>query len=151
MEGSESCYPGSNHTGDGPVGDQDLPSVHCLIGAGSSLATGLGGSVIMGRRSAVGFGRRPMTRTCQPGGEAIRCGLGLTASPVSVGVRTGDTSAQQRRRWRDEPPHLLITTPESLALLLSQPAWHGHWRGLRHIIIDEVHALVPNKRGADLA
>src|SRR6185312_8848690 len=83
--------------------------------------------------------------------EAIRRALGLDASPVSVGVRTGDTSAQQRRKWRDEPPHLLITTPESLALLLSQPSWHEHWRGLRHIIVDEVHALVPTKRGADLA
>src|SRR5947199_138841 len=49
------------------------------------------------------------------------------------------------------PPHLLITTPESLALQLSQPAWHEHWRGVRHLIVDEVHALVPTKRGADLA
>jgi ATP-dependent Lhr-like helicase len=48
-------------------------------------------------------------------------------------------------------PHILITTPESLALLLSQPAWHDHWRSLRHLIVDEVHALVPTKRGADLA
>src|SRR5262245_65892193 len=56
-----------------------------------------------------------------------------------------------RRKLRDDPPHLLITTPESLALLLSQPAWHEHWRGVRHVIVDEVHALVPTKRGADLA
>ena len=48
-----------------------------------------------------------------------------------VGVRTGDTSAHDRRKLRDEPPHLLITTPESLSLLLSQPAWHEHWRGGR--------------------
>ena len=83
--------------------------------------------------------------------EAIRRTLGLARSPVTVGVRTGDTSASQRRTWRDGPPHLLITTPESLALLLSQPAWHEHWRGVRHLVVDEVHALVPTKRGADLA
>ena len=56
--------------------------------------------------------------------EAIRRRLGLAEVPVAVGVRTGDTSAYQRRKLRDEPPHLLITTPESLSLLLSQPAWH---------------------------
>ena len=61
--------------------------------------------------------------------EAIRRTLGLARSPVTVGVRTGDTSASQRRKLRDGPPHLLITTPESLSLLLSQPAWHEHWRG----------------------
>src|SRR5262245_3009987 len=56
-----------------------------------------------------------------------------------------------RRKLRDDPPHLLITTPESLALLLSQPSWHEHWRGVKHLIVDEVHSLVPTKRGADLA
>src|SRR4051794_25026453 len=83
--------------------------------------------------------------------EAIRERLGLARSPVSVGVRTGDTSAHHRRKLRDEPPHLLITTPESLSLMLSQPAWHAIWQGVGHLIIDEVHSLVPNKRGADLA
>src|SRR5262249_22105814 len=83
--------------------------------------------------------------------EAISGRVRHGGDGVSVGVRTGDTTAADRRRLRDHPPHLLITTPESLALLLSQPAWHEHWRGLGHIIVDEVHALVPTKRGADLA
>jgi ATP-dependent helicase Lhr and Lhr-like helicase len=83
--------------------------------------------------------------------EAIRLRMGLAVGPVRVGVRTGDTSAHARRKLRDEPPHLLITTPESLSLLLSQSAWRDHWRGLRHIIVDEVHGLVPTKRGADLS
>ena len=83
--------------------------------------------------------------------EAIRIGLGLEKSPVAVGVRTGDTSAYQRTKLREKPPHLLITTPESLSLMLSQPAWHETWRGVRHLVVDEVHALVPTKRGADLA
>ena len=55
----------------------------------------------------------------------------VTRSPVRVGVRTGDTSAYERRKLRDDPPHLLITTPESLSLLLSQAGWHAHWRGRR--------------------
>jgi ATP-dependent Lhr-like helicase len=83
--------------------------------------------------------------------EAIRQTLGLDASPVAVGVRTGDTTAHQRRKLRDAPPHLLITTPESLSLLLSQPAWHRHWRRVEHLVVDEVHSLVATKRGADLA
>lgn len=83
--------------------------------------------------------------------EAIRRRLDLARSPVTVGVRTGDTSAYQRKKLRDHAPDLLITTPESLALLLSQPAWNDHWRGVRQVIVDEVHALVPTKRGADLA
>ena len=83
--------------------------------------------------------------------EAIARRLDLDASPVRVGVRTGDTSAYERRKLRDEPPHLLITTPESLSLLLSQDGWHGHWQTVEHLIVDEVHALVPTKRGADLA
>lgn len=82
--------------------------------------------------------------------EAIRADLGLEASPVAVGVRTGDTSAYHRRKLREKPPHLLITTPESLSLLLSQPAWGPLWAGVRHLIVDEVHALAPSKRGADL-
>ena len=52
---------------------------------------------------------------------------------------------------RDQPPHLLITTPESLSLLLSQSSWRAHWRGVEHIVVDELHALAPTKRGADLA
>ena len=83
--------------------------------------------------------------------EAIRKTLGLESSPITVGVRTGDTSAYQRQKLREKPPHLLITTPESLSLMLSQPNWHGLWAGVRHLIVDEVHALVPTKRGADLA
>ena len=83
--------------------------------------------------------------------EAIRRRMGWSESPIRVGVRTGDTTPYQRRKLRDEPPHLFITTPESLSLLLSQKAWTPQWRLLRSIVVDEVHALVASKRGADLA
>ncbi|AMV37225.1 DEAD/DEAH box helicase [Planctomyces sp. SH-PL62] len=77
--------------------------------------------------------------------------LGLEKCPIRVGVRTGDTSAYERRRLRDSPPHILITTPESLSLLLSQSGWRDHWAGVSHVVVDEVHALAATKRGADLA
>ncbi len=77
--------------------------------------------------------------------------LELEKSPIRVGVRTGDTSAYERRKLRDDPPHLLITTPESLSLLLSQSAWQPHWSTVEHLVVDEVHALAPTKRGADLS
>ncbi|RUL88782.1 DEAD/DEAH box helicase [Tautonia sociabilis] len=83
--------------------------------------------------------------------EEIRRDLGLEASPVTIGVRSGDTSGHLRRKLRERPPHLLITTPESLSLLLSQKTWGRIWQGVEYLIVDEVHALVPTKRGADLA
>jgi ATP-dependent Lhr-like helicase len=83
--------------------------------------------------------------------EGIRQQLGCERCPVQVGVRTGDTSAYHRRKLLEKPPHVLITTPESLSLLLSQSSWRPQWDGVEHIIVDEVHALAPTKRGADLA
>lgn len=83
--------------------------------------------------------------------EGIRQRLGRSVSPVRVAVRTGDTSARDRRRQRESPPHILITTPESLALLLSQPSWRDALRDVEQVILDEIHALLPTKRGADLA
>jgi ATP-dependent Lhr-like helicase len=83
--------------------------------------------------------------------EGLTAAMGLAADAVRVAVRTGDTSAHHRRRQRDQAPHLLITTPESLSLLLTQPAWRASLARVDHLIVDEVHALAPNKRGADLA
>ena len=82
--------------------------------------------------------------------RAIAAAEGLERSPIRIGVRTGDTTAYARSKQREAPPHLLITTPESLALLLSQDNWNGIWRTVEHVIVDEIHALAPTKRGADL-
>lgn len=84
----------------------------------------------------------------QPIEALSRAGQG---PPIRVAVRTGDTPNSQRRAQRLAPPHVLITTPESLALLLSQAEWHDHFATVDQVIIDELHALVPTKRGADLA
>jgi ATP-dependent Lhr-like helicase len=68
-----------------------------------------------------------------------------------LAVRTGDTPAKERRALRKQPPDLLLTTPESLAVLLSQSSARDLFADLRWVVIDEVHALAANKRGADLA
>lgn len=67
---------------------------------------------------------------------------------VRVASRTGDTPSAERARQRRRPPHVLITTPESLTVLLSQPAWLAAFRSARFLVIDEVHALAENKRGS---
>ncbi|GHC97043.1 DEAD/DEAH box helicase [Nocardiopsis terrae] len=75
---------------------------------------------------------------------------GEDLSPVTVGVRTGDTPARERRRTATHPPDVLITTPESLFLVLTSKAREG-LSGVETVIVDEVHALAGTKRGAHLA
>jgi ATP-dependent Lhr-like helicase len=72
-------------------------------------------------------------------------------SPIRVELRTGDTTASQRQRQYTRPPHILLTTPESLCVLLSQEKWLRLLASTRWIIVDEIHALAENKRGAHLA
>src|SRR4051812_41872940 len=69
---------------------------------------------------------------------------------LSVAVRSGDTPAADRQRLVRNPPDILITTPESLHLLLTSRA-RETLRSLSHVIIDEIHALCPNKRGVFLS
>ena len=76
--------------------------------------------------------------------------LGLPRPDVRVAVRTGDTSAQERRAFVRAPSDILITTPESLFLLLTSAARES-LTGIETVIIDEVHALAGSKRGAHLA
>ena len=75
---------------------------------------------------------------------------GEPAPQIEVGVRTGDTPAQERRHLVRNPPDILITTPESLYLILTSQAAEI-LRGVEHVIVDEVHALAGTKRGAHLA
>src|SRR5262244_77609 len=80
----------------------------------------------------------------------LRGPLAGLRSELRVGVRTGDTSQKERAAMLREPPDILITTPESLFLLLTSRAREG-LRGIETVIIDEVHALAGGKRGAHLA
>ncbi len=76
--------------------------------------------------------------------------LGLAEPDIRVGVRTGDTAADERRKLSSLPPDILITTPESLFLLLTSRA-RDALRSVETVIVDEVHALAGTKRGAHLA
>ncbi|SHI54378.1 ligase-associated DNA damage response DEXH box helicase [Wenxinia saemankumensis] len=72
------------------------------------------------------------------------------ALPIRIEDRTGDTPASQRRRQRADPPHILLTTPESLALLISYEDAPRMFGSLRRVIVDEIHALAESKRGDQL-
>ncbi|WP_438268498.1 ATP-dependent helicase [Micromonospora peucetia] len=76
--------------------------------------------------------------------------LGIAPPEITVGMRTGDTPADERRAFARTPPDILITTPESLFLLLTSAA-RDSLRGVETVIIDEVHAVAGTKRGAHLA
>jgi ATP-dependent Lhr-like helicase len=70
---------------------------------------------------------------------------------IRVALRTGDTPASERAKIRRRPPNILLTTPESLAILLCQQAYHAALAACRFVIVDELHALAENKRGAHLS
>ena len=70
--------------------------------------------------------------------------------PISVGVRSGDTPARERRRLREHPPEILITTPESLYLILTSAA-RETLRTVETVIVDEIHSFAGSKRGTHLA
>ena len=76
---------------------------------------------------------------------------GLKCPKIRIGIRTGDTSQSERAKMLKKPPHILITTPESLAILLSTPRMSKNCESIRWIIVDELHALAENKRGTSLA
>jgi ATP-dependent helicase Lhr and Lhr-like helicase len=82
-------------------------------------------------------------------GQAARR-LGLPEPDIQVAVRTGDTATEDRRRLLTRPPDILITTPESLFLLLTSQA-RETLRGVETVIVDEIHAVAGTKRGAHLA
>nr|WP_281501107.1 ligase-associated DNA damage response DEXH box helicase [Erythrobacter sp. F6033] len=71
--------------------------------------------------------------------------------PIKVETRSGDTPSDRKKRQRERPPHVLLTTPESLSLLLSYPESLDLFAGLKRIVIDEVHAFATGKRGDLLA
>jgi len=85
----------------------------------------------------------------------IRRNLGAPLAEMNLAIRvedrTGDTGAAARARQRVDPPHLLLTTPESLALLLSYEEAPTIFAGLSRVIVDEIHALAESKRGDQLA
>jgi ATP-dependent Lhr-like helicase len=76
---------------------------------------------------------------------------GYLCPPVRAAVRTGDTPAAERRSMLKTPPHILVTTPESLYILLTAQQSREHLRRVHTVIVDEIHAIADDKRGSHLA
>src|SRR5438034_3606605 len=88
----------------------------------------------------------PLGEILQMAGER-----GLLMPQIRTAVRTGDTLMHERRAMLKCPPHILVTTPESLYLLLTAERSRAILRDVQTVIVDEIHAVAPNKRGAHLA
>ncbi len=76
---------------------------------------------------------------------------GLADVEIRTWVRTGDTPTAERDRMRRAPPHIVVTTPESLYILLGSESGRAMLKTTRTVIVDEIHAMAPNKRGSHLA
>src|SRR5437764_1915417 len=82
---------------------------------------------------------------------AIAAEQGIPLQPIRTAVRTGDTLARERQLMLTRPPHILVTTPESLFILLTAEKSREMLRTARAVIVDEIHAVVDDKRGSHLA
>jgi ATP-dependent helicase Lhr and Lhr-like helicase len=83
--------------------------------------------------------------------RALAAEDGIELGEIRVMVRSGDTPASERRKMARRPPHILITTPESLYILLTAEGSRRHLRTAGTVIVDEIHAIAADKRGAHLA
>jgi ATP-dependent Lhr-like helicase len=83
--------------------------------------------------------------------QALALERGYLCPEIRTGVRTGDTLAKERQRMLRRPPHILVTTPESLYILLTAEKSRNNLRSVRTVIVDEIHAVADDKRGAHLA
>ena len=83
--------------------------------------------------------------------NALAESSGTPLPEIRVAVRTGDTPASKRQAMAKRPPHVLITTPESLYILLTSKSGRSALRGVRTLILDELHAVAGNKRGSHLS
>jgi ATP-dependent helicase Lhr and Lhr-like helicase len=149
---------------DGPTPAQELgwPAIarggHTLIqaptGSGKTLAAFLYGIDRLNPRPGAGLRLlyvSPLKALNYDIERNLRGPLAGLRSELRVGVRTGDTSQKERAAMLREPPDILITTPESLFLLLTSSRARETLRGIETVIVDEVHAVAGTKRGAHLA
>jgi ATP-dependent Lhr-like helicase len=124
--------------------------LHAPTGTGKTLAVWLGGlAASAGRRSS---GLRvawitPLKALAADTARALAEPLGPLGIDWRVGLRTGDTSAQARRKLREQLPEALVTTPETLSILLSLETAHEMFADLDTVVVDEWHELLSTKRG----
>ncbi|HXR59998.1 MAG TPA: DEAD/DEAH box helicase, partial [Solirubrobacterales bacterium] len=132
---------------------------HTLIcaptGSGKTLASFLWGIDKLARSDSLGSGVKlvyvsPLKALSYDIERNLRAPLRGIGADVSVGLRTGDTSQKERRAMAKEPPDILITTPESLYLMLSSSV-REILTGVEAVIVDEIHAVAQTKRGSHLA
>ena len=83
--------------------------------------------------------------------QQLALARGYLSTEIRTGVRTGDTPPSERARMSRHPPHILVTTPESLYMLLTAAKSREHLGRVRTVIVDEIHAVADDKRGAHLA
>jgi ATP-dependent Lhr-like helicase len=83
--------------------------------------------------------------------EALAEKKGLKLQKIRVGLRTGDTDTKERAKMLKETPHILVTTPESLAIMINSPKFSDKLNALEFLVIDEIHSLAENKRGTHLS
>jgi len=77
--------------------------------------------------------------------------MGIDLQEVRIGVRTGDTSANEKQRQLKKPPHILVTTPETIAIVLSTRKFKEKFRNVKWVVVDEIHELANSKRGVHLS
>lgn len=132
--------------------------LHCTTGAGKTFAVWFAALLEAMRLSDSGGGLRvlwitPLRALAADTESALATSAAELWPKWRVGRRTGDTSSSERRKLAERPPEVLVTTPESITLLLSQPAFLHHFRSVKLIVMDEWHELLSTKRGvlAELA
>ena len=81
----------------------------------------------------------------------VRLGRLVREAGFTILVRHGDTPARERKKFLEEPPNVVVTTPESLSMILTLPEWKHIWRDVEWVIVDEIHELVDNERGAEVS
>ncbi|MEM5829661.1 MAG: ATP-dependent helicase [Candidatus Aenigmatarchaeota archaeon] len=77
--------------------------------------------------------------------------MGLDLPEVRIAVRTGDTSANEKQKQLKKPPHILVTTPETIAIVLSTRKFREKFRNVKWVVVDEIHELANSKRGVHLS
>ncbi len=132
--------------------------LHCTTGAGKTFAVWFAALLRAMRAGDAGGGLRvlwvtPLRALAADTEAALSASAAELWPGWRVARRTGDTSAHARKKMAERPPECLVTTPESISLLLSQPAFLPHFGSLQMIVMDEWHELLSTKRGvlAELA